>query len=66
MGADVGESVGIGVGAIDGSGDGAGVGENVSIDTDKIDADVIERRRPAASFSAEAEPSRRWPSAVAK
>ena len=66
VGADVGGSVGIGVGAIDGSGDGAGVGENVSTDIDEIDADDIERRRPAASSSAEADPSRRWPSAVAK
>ena len=66
VGTDVGESVGIGVGAIDGSGDGAGVGENVSIDIDEIDADDIERRRPGASSSAEADPSRRWPSAVAK
>ena len=65
MGADVGESVGIGVGAIDGSGDGAGVGENVSTETDKTDADDIERRRLAAS-SAEADPSRRWLRAVVK
>ena len=66
MGANVGGSDGVGVGAIEGSGDGAGVGENVSTETDRTDADDIERRRPAASSSAETDPSRRWPSAVAK
>ena len=65
-GADVGGRVGIGVGGTEGSGDGAGVGENVSTETDRTDADDIERRRPVASYSAEADPSRRWPSAMAK
>ena len=64
VGANVGGSDGVGVGAIEGSGDGAGVGENVSTETDRTDADDIERRRPLVSPPAE-DPSRRWPSAVA-
>ena len=47
-------------------GSGAGVGENVSTETDRTDADDIERRRPVVSSPAEAGPRRRWPSAVAK
>ena len=66
VGMVVGRRVGIGVGGTDGSGDGAGVGENVSTETDRTDADDIERRRPALSSPAEVDPSRRWPSAVAK
>ena len=66
VGADVGGIVGIGVGAIDGSGDGTGVGENVSTETDRTNADDIERRRLAVSSPAEVDPSRRWPSVVAK
>ena len=65
-GTGVGGSVGIGVGAIVGSGDGAGVGENVSTDTDRTNEDDIERRRLVAPSSAEADPNRRWPSAMAK
>ena len=68
IGAAVGRTDGVGVGAADGTGDGVGVGENVSTETDTTDADDIERRRWPSSSSpfAEAEPSRRWSSAVAK
>ena len=58
VGRVVADAVGSGEGAGDGdgvgTGDGAGVGENVSTDTDRTDADDIERRRPAASSSAAA------------
>ena len=59
---------GCGVGEYDGSdvgrGVGAGVGENVSAETERTDADVIERRRrprssSAAPSSCATEPSRR-------
>ena len=66
VGAGLGTVEGAGLGTAVGSGLGAGVGENVSTDTDRTDADDIERRRLAASSSAEADPSRRWPSAMAK
>ena len=65
-GSGVGAIDGSGDGDIDGSGDGASVGDNVSIDTSRTSAPDIERRRLAASSSAEADPSWRWPSAVAK
>jgi len=38
----------------------------VPTDTDRTDANDIERRRLAASSFAEADPSWRWPSATAK
>ena len=66
VGSAIGSAVGSGVGNTVGSALGAGVGENVSTETDRTDADDIERRRPVVSSPAEAGPRRRWPSAVAK
>ena len=63
VGRGVGACVGRGTGRGVGRGVGAGVGENVSAETERTDADAIERRRrprlSSASSSCATEPSRR-------